>query len=704
MMATVAISSDFFKAFSRLAKTPQAKVSEFVSKFQANPDSSAINFEKIKNARDPNMRSVRIDQKYRGIVFKPKTGTVFMLLWVANHDDAYEWVRKHKCNINPDTGTIQIYAVSQLQEENNKIEKSPEMVAGVFDDLKDKELCILGVPKEQIELVRGVHNESELDVIAEQLPTEAYEGLFYILSGSRFDEVINERQLLVENHSNQTFDVNDFETALSRSGSQSQFVIVDDEVELQKMLNAPLQHWRVFLHASQRRLSAGIKNGAVRVLGGAGTGKTVVAMHRAKWLAENIAVNGKKVLFTTFTANLALDIKENLQLLCGSELMSRIEVINLDKWVQRFLRKKNYDFEISYGTEKYWQAAIDLAPVELNLPDSFYKEEWSRIIQPQSILDIEQYKRASRVGRGTRLNRLQRVKIWLVFEEYRALLTQDRIKEVDDAYRDAAALLQQDSSEIYASIVVDEAQDMGTQAFKLIRQLVTEGPNDIFIVGDGHQRIYGRNKVVLGQCGINIRGRASKLKINYRTTDEIRKWAVNLLDGHSVDDLDGDFDNQQGYKSLMHGSLPQLENFSSVNEQSDFIVRLLQKRIQEGISLHNICIVARVNSELEIISEVLKIEGIASYQLSANKSEQQHHDCVRLATMHRVKGLEFEEMILISLNNGVVPLSHVTKSSVDPVEIRQTDLEERALLYVAITRAKKRASLLSYGEVSSFLL
>ena len=199
----------------------------------------------------------------------------------------------------------------------------------------------LGVPEELLTLVRTVHNEYELDSIEHRLPQEAFEGLFFYLAGSRFDEIINERELVVTDE----IDINDFEAALQRLGSQSRFVVVEDELELQRILNGPLEQWRVFLHPSQRRLAHGNKNGAVRVLGGAGTGKTVVAMHRAKWLAENSGPNAR-ILFTTFTRNLAIDIEENLKTICSPVLMDRIEVVNLDQWVKQYLRKKNYDFHL----------------------------------------------------------------------------------------------------------------------------------------------------------------------------------------------------------------------------------------------------------------------------------------------------------------------------------------------------------------------
>ncbi len=701
MSIKIAISNDVFPCMVRMPPAIQPKVSKFITRFQANPTASGINYEKIHDARDKRMRSVRIDQDYRGIVLKPEQGNIYILLWLDKHDAAYDWARRHKVDINADTGTLQVFMVGQEDSAQAVAQDSGVQAApAAFDGLKDRELSRLGVPQEQLALVRSVRNEYDLDRIEQHLPQEAYEGLFLYMAGSRYDEIINERET-VPPHS---IDTGDFEAALQRASSQARFVVVEDELELQRMLNAPLELWRVFLHPSQRKLASGDKSGAVRVLGGAGTGKTVVAMHRAKWLAQHLPPN-KKILFTTFSKNLALDIEHNLKSICTPEQMEKIDVINLDQWVSQFLRQRNYDYKIEYNANnEYWKKALDLVPAEPHLPDAFYRDEWEKVIQPQSIETLDDYKRARRTGRGTRLNRLERVRIWPVFDEYRSLLTRAGRCEVDDAYRDAAALIEHDRSGLpYASVVVDEAQDMGTQAFRLIRQIVPPGPNDIFIVGDGHQRIYGRNKVVLGQCGINIRGRARKLRINYRTTDEIRRWAVNLLEGQPVDDLDGGADDNKGYKSLVHGEAPQLEHFSSASEQDQFVADWLTRRMGESAGLGEICIVARIKKELERLEGVLSAAGIPCYVLSPSSSDLENQDAVRLGTMHRVKGLEFDEMMVVGLNKGIVPLPAAIHSKGDTVEKRQADLEERALLYVAITRAKKRAMLLSYGEVSEFL-
>jgi len=701
----VAISGDFFSAFSRLPKTQQGKTSKFITNFQKDPTASSINYERIRDASDPDMRSVRIDQAYRGIVLKPAVGNVYLLLWVDHHDDAYTWARRHRCTINAATGGIQVYEAEEIQTDVQATVQSDavsthESIAA----LKDRELMRLGVPEALIPLARSIQTEADLDAKESRFPADASEALFMLIAGYAYDEIINEREAEAE----QTINTSDFSAALDRLVTQSRFYVADDEIELQAMLNAPLDKWRVFLHPSQRKMATGIKNGAVRILGGAGTGKTVVAMHRAKWLAEYIATDSRKVLFTTFTKNLAADIQSNLGSICMTETLAKIEVVNLDQWVNRFLRQRNYEYQIIYdGTDvrkTLWTRALDLAPVEVSLPDAFYREEWQRVIQPQSIVTLDQYKKASRIGRGTRLNRSDRVKVWIVFEEYRNLLTQHKKKEVDDGYRDAAQLMQRGSGPFpYAAVVVDEAQDMSMQAFHLIRQLAPEGANDLFIVGDGHQRIYGRNKVVLSRCGINIRGRARKLRLNYRTTEEIRQWAVNLLEGYPVDDLDGGSDDNRGYKSLAHGIAPQIECFDSAEEQGEFIASYIGAVRTEGLPLHAICIVARIKTELSLIKEQLDRAGIDSEEITGDNSGSDHNGAVRIATMHRVKGLEFEEVILASMNDGVIPLSKALAGKGDAVEKRQADLEERALVYVAMTRAKKKLIVTFYGQASPYL-
>ena len=237
------------------------------------------------------------------------------------------------------------------------------------------------------------------------------------------------------------------------------------------------------------------------------------------------------------------------------------------------------------------------------------------------------------------------------------LLDEHGLRESEDAMRDARNILEKKGDILpYSSIIVDEAQDMSAQAFRLLRQMVPEGKNDLFIVGDAHQRIY-RHKVVLGRCGINIRGRSRRLRINYRTTEENRRWAVALLKDIPIDDLDGGLDEQRGYKSLMHGVEPIQKNFKSFQEEVDFITGYLEKcKINDIEGLKGICLVVRTNRLLEQYRNALEERGIATYLIRRSEPEDRRVRGVRLATMHRVKGLEFERVIIAGVNKGLLPL------------------------------------------------
>ena len=703
----VAISSEFMNAFAAIPKKQQGKVLKFITKFRANPEAPGINYEKIAQFKDNSLRSVRIDRTYRGIVKKPERGNVYMLLWVDHHDKAYEWAKNKKCSINPETGGLQVYDVdesqiTEVQQESARCDKNRD---GLFASIRDRHLVRLGIPEELLPLVRNICTEEQLDRAARRLPSEAHEALTALAAGYTLDEVLREYDRTLEEQPQ--IDTDDFQKALENPDTRRRFVVVEDDLALQEMLEAPLEKWRVFLHPSQRALVERDWNGPVRVLGGAGTGKTVVAIHRAKYLAEKITAGEHgKILFTTFTRNLAADIKDNLAKICPAKLMRRIEVINLDQWVSTFLRKNNYNYDIDYGkrTKPLWDKALTLVPSELGLSDSFYREEWERVIQAQGITSFGEYLKASRVGRGVRLNRRNRKAVWPVFEEYRVLLNEHNLREVDDAMRDASVLIREKGDILpYRSVIVDEAQDMGAQAFMLIRAIAgEEHENDLFIVGDAHQRIY-RHKVVLGRCGIRIVGRSRKLKINYRTTEENRRWAVSLLEGIEFDDLDGRKDDQKGYKSLLHGVAPTVEHFSCFQEEIEYIGKYLQQVQNDGGKLNEVCLVARTHDLLKQYEGALKAKGFDTCFIRRSEAENRRKEGVRLATMHRVKGLEFDRVIIAGVNEGIVPLEVEWSKSSDAVILRENEIHEKALLYVAATRAKKEVIVTTFGNKSKFL-
>jgi superfamily I DNA/RNA helicase len=702
----IALSKDFLLAFSNVQKGHQKKVREFFEKFQLHPESDGINYEPIQSARDKSFYSVRIDQAYRAVIARPDP-SVYVLMWVDHHDNAYRWAERKRLEVHPATGAVQVLDVAGVPEPASTPAArapAPAVSGRLFGVVKDKHLIRLGVPEELLPLVRSMNTDADLEKAESAFPQEAYEALYLLAAGSSVDEVFAEVQKPKDDE--KPVDTADFNTALRNDDSQRRFYIVEDAQNLAEVLTAPLDQWRIFLHPKQRQLVKSKFNGPARVLGGAGTGKTVVAMHRARYLAEQVHVGrDDRILFTTFTKNLATDISQNLRKLCTDErAWARIEVQHLDGWVANFLRTQGYRPDVVYDEDNdCWKNAVDQAPGDVNLPENFYRVEWENIIQAQNTTTLDQYMAAPRLGRGTRLSRDMKKKVWLVFQEYRAQLNERGQKEYVDLIRDARQLIENKGLKLpYRAVIVDEAQDMSTEAFRLVRALVPPGENDLFLVGDAHQRIY-RHRVSLGKCGIDIRGRGKKLKINYRTTDEIRRFAVRLLEGRPIDDLDGGNDDQKGYMSVTHGSTPEFKLFDTGAEEAAFLKQHLDALVAEGSPLESICVVARTKKFVDTHLAQLEAAGIKTYRVKADTAEQRDRAGVRLATMHRVKGLEFDHVIVASANRGIIPLDFALASADDEVTRRNAETGERALLYVALTRAKKSALITAYGEASPYL-
>ncbi|WP_457943785.1 UvrD-helicase domain-containing protein [Vreelandella alkaliphila] len=704
-MVSVAFSEKYFESLLKLTPNEQSQANKAVMLFQQDPQHGGLHYERLTAFKDNKLRSIRANQDVRIILAAAEKENLYLMLYVDHHEPAYTWASKRKVEVNPNTGSLQMFTVEEGVLEPPAHQPAAPVAAGLFDAIRDRQLMQLGVPEETIPLIRSMKIEADLETarVNDQLPPDAYEGLFMLMAGASFEEAYQETVPAAPD----SVDTDDFSAALARPESRAHFAVAENEQALQEVLNQSLEKWRVFLHPAQRRLANGDKNGPVRVLGGAGTGKTVVAMHRAKWLAERLVEQSEAseshVLFTTFTRNLATDIQQNLNKICSQDVLKRVEVVNLDAWVVSFLKKLGYDYGLLMDAKeenRLWNDAYSEKPASSDLTLAFFKEEWSRVVQPQSVTTLDAYKKASRLGRGTRLNRQQRVEIWPVFERYRHLLASNHLKEADDAYRDARKLLEAnpDLRPSISSVIVDEAQDMGTQAFMLLRALVPEGKNDLFMVGDGHQRIYGKNKVVLGQCGINIRGRSARLKVNYRTTDETRQLAVSVLEGVAVDDLDGGEDTQAFYHSLMHGPAPEIRCFDNMDEQAEAILASM-----EGNTLapETCCVIARTRKEVTELKHALESRQQRCHLLDG-RSTRTPDGALNLATMHRVKGLEFDAVFIASVNRGLLPLDFVMSAAADAVTRRQRENEERALVYVSLTRARKLAFVYGYEQMSEW--
>lgn len=687
----VALSQDFLLQLSKLPKNVQSKVMQWAIKFQVDPKSPGINYENILGARDANLKSVRLDSDWRGIVFKPSSGDVYVLLYVAHHDDAYRWAENRKLAVNPVTGAMQMVLIQSAEEvapaaeTAGQVESELANSSTLFETLQDRELLSLGVPQEMLDVVRAIASDNQLDALQARLPVEAYEGLFLVAAGDTVSQVLSARETRVD----RDIDTENFAAALETAESQSRFVIVDDDEAMLAIMNAPLAQWRVFLHPTQKKLADGDRTGAVRVLGGAGTGKTVLAMHRAKWLAENRTPEGQKVLFTTFTKNLASDIEQNLRTLCNKSTLEKIEVRNFDAWVHGFMRSHKLEHRIVYdrkqdGALQAWESAMAVRDTTLDLSKDFYEKELEQIILAQGITTRDEYRVARRTGREGILSRGKRDAIWPVFEEYRGQLSSRKLKEVDDAYREVAAMFSSGEAQhpAYSAILIDETQDFGEQALKLLRAMIEPAANDLFFVGDGHQRIYSRNKAAMSRCGIDIRGRARKLYLNYRTTDEIRKQAVALLEGCEVDDLDGGQDETRRYKSLSHGPVPSVYPVEGLEAAATQAITFLKdgQQAQGEQDAWSVCVIAPSEKIRETLAQQVTAAGFSCVTITAQANHADSRGVVHFATMHRAKGLEFDSVVVVA------PEAYFG----DP----EATANQRKLMYVALTRAKRTAALI----------
>ena len=700
----LALSAEYFDQLAKMPTPIQAKANVQVLKLRNNPTNIGLNFEKLKNANG--LHSFRVSDNYRVIARKSEKGGATILLFIDKHDEAYRWAETHRCEVNSSSGTIQVFSTQQIAEVEKRHDQLLEQTDGPFTKLRRRELHRLGVPEGLVDQVLAIQDDSDLDELESVLPADAYEALFYYLCGDSYEELIERQEL-----DDKEIDTNDLSKALSRHGSRANFVVAKNDFELESMLNQPLAKWRVFLHPDQLKLVQRSWNGPVRVLGSAGTGKTVVALHRAKYLARQLVESSSsrsesrtgKILFVTYVSTLVTDLRENLKSICSPEELKRIEVTHLDQWLVRYIKGKGFNGEPLFSRERdLWQDAMSLSPPELDFADSFYEKEFEEIVLGRNAQTRERYLTVPRAGRGMPLTRRTRNAVWPVFDSYLTALRREDKKEVVQLYFDAAAMIEKEGSPQYAHVIADEIQDFEAFKLQLLRCLVPEGQDDIFVVGDGKQRIFLKKPVVLGRCGIDIRGRGRKLSINYRTTREIERFASTVLAGQKYDDLDGGIELQSSVMSLTQGPQPRMENLPSERDHWDTLVKRIRNLLDQDVRARSICVVVRTNSILARTKNQLEQNNIPIKELRRRVPDEGAENQVRICTAHRVKGLEFDYIFVVHCNLDTFPLSAVVQQLDHPDQEREYT-RERSLLYVASSRAKKELVVLSYGLPSVLL-
>lgn len=640
-----------------------------------------------------------------------------MFVHVNEHDKAYRWAQGRRVKLDAATNRIRI--VEEIEQAQVEVESQLE-VKGLFNAFKDKKLISLGVAEEAIAIARTLFDERELESAEDRFDPLSFQVLYALAAGYSEEEVYSIVGSEIDDEPSTDDDDKSFEQLIETEESRQTIFTPQSIEELRRFFDGELEGWRVWLHPEQRKFAYKDYNGPAMVRGGAGTGKTVVAMHRAKHIADQLAADarltGQRVLVTTFTTTLAKDIEENLKTLCPEHMTSetpRIEVINLDRWASQYLKKKQFERVVATTAQDeerindLWNETFDDFVLPEGFTEAFVKAEWEQIIQAQGIDDLNTYIRASRAGRGTPLNRAKRKELWNLFATYRAKLIHSGLAERDDVYREAIPLLNAEPGKLgYAAVIVDEAQDMGEQAFRLIRALIPESQNSdknsIFIVGDAHQRIYNR-RASMSSCGINIVGRSRKLKLNYRTTHEIRAWAVAVLKGLTVDDLNEGEDTLDGYVSVQHGMAPQLAGFGTESEELSGLAQWVKELPSDSIRDSEIGILAFTKKQLAVIEEALSTHGVKTMVLSSSKADDRSKDGVRLCTMHRAKGLEFKAVAIPFMAASLFPPKWLLDKAVDTADQEDIEAQLKSLLHVAATRAKGHLRVSWSGDPSAFI-
>jgi mRNA-degrading endonuclease RelE of RelBE toxin-antitoxin system len=580
--------------FPDLPRNIQKKVVDFQKKFRENSKSSGINLEPISTFKDSSLRSARIDQTYRAIIKVPDSGDIYYLLWVDHHDEAYKWATNKVFQWNESTQSMQMFTSPEVTIEHQEKVSTPKDEP-FFSKIGDDKLLQIGVPEILLPSIVKIDNMDDLEEVEQFIPTDVFENLFYLLDGADVDRLIFE----IEEGKVQEAEI---EAKVSSINNQRSFIELTDDTLFNEILSGSLSKWKYYLHPSQRKLVNGNFKGSVKVTGGAGTGKTVAALHRLKIISE-AKKSDEKILFTTYTKALT----ENLSTLIeGLDIdKNQVKLTNIDKLIVELVSTYNvlddgykiFEYDAVINPNEIWEEIIS-AELTSYSPE-FLESEFKDVILNNNVSSLNEYLRTSRKGRGKPISRRQRSEIWNYFEKFKEQKITKHLYYKDEVFNAVYSFLTENNITPYDFCIVDELQDFSNVELRLVRSLVKEKPNDLFMVGDPMQGIYERT-INFSSIGINIRGNRSKrLRINYRTTEEIKRLAVSVIQDCTYDNFDGEEEEKAGYVSLFHGNKPSYTVFKSQNDEIDYVLENISNLIEGGYKYGDIAICARTKDAVK---------------------------------------------------------------------------------------------------------
>ena len=679
---TFLIADTFTAAFNKLAGPDQKAVKASVFDLQLDPTGKGFSLHRIDKSPDPNFWSARVNRDVRLILHK--TGETTLVAYVGHHDDAYGWAERRRIEAHPRTGAIQIVQIRSRVETiappapvapvtpPSKSEPQPPASPPLFAALNDDALLSIGVPADWLADVRAATEEGFF-ALAAHLPAEAAEALLEYAATGRLPAPAPRAA-----------------DPFKHPDAQRRIKIIGDHAELEQALAYPWEKWGVFLHPSQRALVERSYSGPARVAGSAGTGKTIVAIHRAVKLARENP--DAKVLLASFSDPLAAELAKKVRVLAPetSSVVPRLVTASFHGIAEQM-------FQLEYGVRPRiaddvvlrdrLRAAAATAKLQ-GFSERFLLSEWTHVIDAWGLDTLDAYLAISRMGRNARLGPNQRARLWPVFQSVKDTLKTERYTTWASVFAQLANTLARREVKPFGHIVIDEAQDLAPAELRFFAKLSPAKADGLFLSGDIGQRIF-QHPFSWASLGVDVRGRSFTLKVCYRTSQQIRRAADKLLPT-VMRDRDELEDERRGIISVFAGPLPEVGKFDTDTAEAEAVRKKVQVWLGEGIAPHEIGVFVRTT----------RLVPRARAALAGTPGEAQ----ITTAPMNLAKGLEFRAVVVMACDEGVLPLDERVADAADEAELNDIYETERRLLYVACTRAREHLLLTCIAPGSEYLL
>ena len=680
------IADTFTASLSKLPNDQQRAAKTTAFDLQTNLAHPGLSLHRLTGTSDANFWSARVNLDLRIILHR--AGENVVLCYVGRHDDAYRWAERRKLETHPTTGAAQLVELREVVQEipvpvyvEAQVQAPPNPL--LFANLPDDQMLGYGVPVEWLEDVKAADEDSVLD-LADHLPSEAAEALL---------------ELAVGKTPQPSLPAPSGADPFSHPDALRRFRVMRNVEELAEALEYPWEKWTIFLHPAQLGLVERNYNGPARVSGPAGTGKTVVAIHRAAFLAKSN--RGSRILLTTFSDTLANLLRAKLQLLVPQDTQAdgRVSVDSLDAVAVRLYEAKLGPATLAPQETIEALMKDGASGTGINFSPTFLMTEWERVVDAWQLDSWEAYRGVTRIGRYRRLSETQRKSIWPVFEGVRSGLRERGLLTRAEMFGRLTQEVARQETPPFGNVVVDEAQDVSVAQLRFLAAVAGGRPNGLFFAGDLGQRIF-QQPFSWKELGVDIRGRSQALRINYRTSHQIRTHADRLL-GPEISDVDGNLEERKGTVSVFNGPQPAIQVLEDEEAESSAVSDWLTARISEGLQSGEISVFVRSIDQMERAVAAVKRSRLPYSILDEDMDAEE--GCLTVGTMHLAKGLEFRAVAVMACDSEVIPLQSRVESIADEADLEEVYNTERNLLYVACTRARDHLLVTGVKPVSEFL-